>query len=53
MVEFLIDNHGIKKLQEYLKYYIKTPDKYLKIFMDVYSFDLNTVLNDFNSSLQE
>ncbi len=52
-IEFLIDTYGIKKLQRYLKKYITNPETYKKLFVDVYRIDLNEILYNFNSSLNE
>jgi hypothetical protein len=50
-VKFLVENYGIKKLQEFLKNYINNPDAYQKLFIDVYSIDLDEVLNNYLTSL--
>jgi len=50
-IEYLVDNFGIKKLQEYLKKYIKNPQVYKELFIEVYSNDLEMILARFSSSL--
>ena len=50
-MEFVIENFGLKKLQEYLKKYIDNPEDYKKLFVEVYSTDLDEILRKFNSSL--
>jgi len=52
-IEFLIEKYSLKKMQKYLKHYAKNPAAYREIFTDVYSVELNNVLNDFNSSFLE
>jgi hypothetical protein len=50
-IEFLVENYGLKKLQDYLKKYISNPGDYKELFVEVYSSDLNKLLDKFNSSL--
>jgi len=52
-MEFIIENFGIKKLQDYLKKYIDNPEDYKKLFVEVYATDLDQILNKFNSSLNK
>jgi len=52
-IEFLIENYGMKRLQAYLKKYIKAPEDYKKLFVEVYSHDLDEMLNNFRSSLNK
>ncbi len=46
-IEFLIENYGMKKLQDYLKKYISNPGNYKELFVEVYSGDLNKLLDKF------
>jgi len=50
-IEFLAESYGIAKLQEYLKSYIANPDSYKKIFIEVYSMDLDEILKFYKKSL--
>jgi hypothetical protein len=50
-IEFVVENYGLKKLQEYLKKYIKNPGDYKELFVEVYSNDLTKLLDKFNTSL--
>ena len=50
-IEFLVENYGIKKLQEYLREYINNPQVYKKLFLEVYDSDLDALLKKFNSIL--
>jgi hypothetical protein len=52
-VEFLIDNYGIEKLQQYLKKYIEDPDDYKNLFSEIYPHDLNEILDKFSSTLND
>ena len=52
-IEFLIESYGIEKFQYYLKKYIKDPDDYKNFFIEVYYHDLNSILNEFNSTLTD
>ena len=52
-IEFLIEDYGIEKLQNYLKNYIKDPDDYKNLFVEVYSDDVNEILYRFSSKLNE
>ena len=51
-IEFLVKYYGIKKLQEYLKAYINKPENYNKIFVKVYSNDLDEILKKYIASLK-
>ena len=50
-IDFLVGNYDLNKFQQYLKEYIKDPDRYKRLFIEVYANDLDTILNEFNSSL--
>ena len=52
-IEFIIENYGIKKLQEYLKKYINNPEDYKQLFVEVYSMDLDEILKNYNTSLNQ
>jgi len=51
-IEYLIENYGIEKLHQYLKKYIHDPAGYKNLFPEIYSADLDAILNKFNSSLR-
>ena len=50
-IEFLVKEFGIKKIQQYLKKYIKNPHNYKKLFPEIYFMDLNELLRKFNSKI--
>lgn len=49
-IEFLVDNYGIEKLQGYLKRYINNPDAYKDYFVEIYSKDVEVILQEYKSS---
>ncbi len=51
-VEYLVNQHGLQLLQEYMKLYINEPDNYQELFSVVYGLDLNTILDSFKTSLK-
>jgi hypothetical protein len=53
LIEFLVDTYGIEKLQQYLKRYVNDPQDYKKLFIEVYSENLSTILDRFNASLKD
>jgi hypothetical protein len=52
-IEFLTKKYGLNTLQDYLREYLKNPDEYKTLFIDVYDIDLNKLLKQFQSSLTE
>ena len=51
LVEFLIEEYGMKKLQEYLKRYLRDPENYQDSFISVYSIGLNEVVEKYHTGL--
>jgi hypothetical protein len=51
LIEFLVQTHGIKKLQDYLKRYLKNPDTYEMLFIEIYGSDVTEILKQYQSSL--
>lgn len=43
-IEFLVESHGLERLQEFIKMYINEPENYRELFVKVYSIDLNEIL---------
>lgn len=50
-IEFLVENFGINKLQQYLKRYINNPENYKELFVEVYAVDFDQVVEQFDLSL--
>ena len=50
-IEFLVETHGMSKLQEYIKLYINDPESYNELFVKVYSMDLDEILIVYYSRL--
>ncbi len=50
-IGFLVNNYGLKKLQDYLKNYLQNPDDYKNLFIEIYNEDLNTILSKFNKDI--
>ena len=50
-IQFLVDNYGLEKLQQYIKKYMNDPKDYKIIFIEVYQNDLSTILDKFYSYL--
>ena len=50
-IEYLVETHGIKTLQEFIKLYINEPANYMELFTKVYSIDLNEILRKYNTNL--
>jgi hypothetical protein len=51
LVEFLIEEYGMKKLQEYLKRYIQDPESYQDLFIRVYPISLDEVVRRYHARL--
>ncbi len=52
-VEFLVENYGMEKLQDYLKRYIDNPDAYKDYFVEVYAMNLDDILQKYKTSFEE
>ena len=50
-IEFLAKKYGLDTLQVYLREYLKNPDDYKTLFIEVYKSDINELLKQFQSSL--
>lgn len=51
-IEFLVENYGLTKLQEYLKKYINHPQDYKKYFVEIYSNDIDELLKKHYSTFK-
>ena len=50
-IEFLVETHRIKTLQEFMKFYINDPINYKDSFIKVYLVDLDEIFKKYNSTL--
>lgn len=47
-IEYLVNNYGLEKLQEYIKRYIDNPSDYENLFVEVYKEELVYILKNYD-----